>query len=885
MKNGKEVNKMNTNVIDFTNEFIKKFHLKEINKDSSKDQYLLALIKAGSIMASLTKAQLTSTSLISQTLENWFSLLNINTFPIHRLIEDKNLKDIDLSWLNYFYNDNNSPFIPELLFYSSLATLLNDSSLSSEQINSGLKYLKEIEKILNLESDFTLTIKGWITNKSDSDINQVIEQIFQSIKENSLEDEHIIESLFKNIQSSKNNIEINEEIDEKEWTKIKINLNKKLQTLANKLDTFNLDLYKINEFNQVKNFIENSLFRISVLGEFKRGKSTLINSLLGTVDLVPAATLPCTSGLIEVKYGDKEKYYLNDDGPLGKYNEIERYDFIHNSGNAHTDIETRQISQKEYQPEGIKRWKVEYDSNFLKDYQIQLIDTPGLNESPLRDMMSLEEAQYTDAAIFVLDASHQAALTELNFLEKIKPLSKNIIFAINRGDLINPNNRDEIIPYIYSRVKNVLPDIPKENFILISSKAIEESIRNKPFPDQEFWINQFEQFKKIVNSHLLKKAAPRRLEKITLMVNSLEVNLGNTLNNLLQEKKNAVNEFSELNLKYIRQQIQKDELLNDIKLASEIIKNDWSDCASVLVTSVNKTVIPQSLNKLYNDQSNWKSEHNPVFSGKKHITEIAKQAEERIQIFIKGSLENSANPIISNKIDSSLNKASNKIENKLSNFLNNSKKKPEDIVEEIKKQTFKNFVNISGIDLDPTGSIFFGAALTTIISSIVGYIVADIVLYYILGIISGFLNPYLLAAAIVLAIVGILWKGKGVVSSFIKSKVYDKFSEKLSSKETHEKIEKGVKENIKKIFEQIAESFSIGAKDVIDEIDYQRKNIRKEIEELTNKYGTSKEELEKIINKMDCDKEEALLTLKSIINDISQTAETKKKLLALIELN
>ena len=130
-----------------------------------------------------------------------FELLNIKAFPIHRLNENQSLKDIDLNWLKHFYNENQEPFIPQPLFYTSLSVLLNDELLSPEEINAGLQYLRKIEQILNIDLDFALSIKGWVTNKGSSDIDPIIEQIFQSIKENSLESEKIIDILFKNIKN------------------------------------------------------------------------------------------------------------------------------------------------------------------------------------------------------------------------------------------------------------------------------------------------------------------------------------------------------------------------------------------------------------------------------------------------------------------------------------------------------------------------------------------------------------------------------------------------------------------------------------------------------------------------------------------------------------
>lgn len=862
--------------VDFTKNFSEKYHIKTIDIENKSNQYLVLLILSGIQLAN----SLTITDSVRNILKEWVELLGLKTSIIDRLLEDKNIDNLLKENFKYFYKNDETPFIPELLFYSNLALMLNSTDLNQNQINSGLTYLKRIEEYLGLESEFTLVIKGWLTDKADSDINQITEEIIKSINNESFNTDPIIDFLFKKIKTAKEVYKINKTIDEKEWTKIKKNLSNKLNNLESELLEFNLDLSMINEFNQVKNFIEESLFRISILGEFKRGKSTIINSLLDVINLVPAATLPCTSGVIEIKYGNDKKFYLKEEGATYKYNEINESDFNNNSGNAHKNIETRRNNSKEeYNPEKVNRWRVEYNSNFLKDYQIELIDTPGLNESPLRDMMSLEEAQYTDAAIFVLDATQQASLTELDFLSKVKPLSKNIIFAINKGDSVDRDSRDEIVAYCYSRIQKVLPDIPISNFVLISAKEIENHINKKSVENHKFWIDQFKIFKKRINTHLLKNSAPKRLEKISNMVNLLDKKLSNKLNELLENKKTSLNQFSQLEQKSIEKKNQKEELINSIKIAASTIETSWENCSKQLTDSVNLEVIPDALKKLEKDKDSWKSEHNPIFNGKKFITEIAKIAEIRIQFFIRESLSQKANPIISKEIDSVLKETSKKIENKLENYLKDYKNTTEEILDDVKNQTFQNFAAIAGMNLDANSSIFLGTSLTTVVSVIVGYIVADIILYYILGVISGFLNPYLIVAAIVLAIGGILFKGTDVVRSFIKTKVYDKFKEKLSEKETQNEIKKGIDRNIKIIFQQISKSFEKSANSVIDEIEYHRDSVKKEIDDLAKKYGTDKKGLEEIISKMESDKDKSLAVLTSIIKDINQIANEEKELL------
>ena len=52
--------------------------------------------------------------------------------------------------------------------------------------------------------------------------------------------------------------------------------------------------------------IISQVYRVAVIGEFKRGKSSLINALLGA-DVLPTDILPMTAAINRVLYGEKKQ--------------------------------------------------------------------------------------------------------------------------------------------------------------------------------------------------------------------------------------------------------------------------------------------------------------------------------------------------------------------------------------------------------------------------------------------------------------------------------------------------------------------------------------------------------------------------------------------------
>src|SRR5262245_40846636 len=70
--------------------------------------------------------------------------------------------------------------------------------------------------------------------------------------------------------------------------------------------------------------VENKCFSIAVVGEFKRGKSTFINALLGG-EILPADIRPCSATLNRVTYGLRPSVsirYKSADGEDGRVEEI-----------------------------------------------------------------------------------------------------------------------------------------------------------------------------------------------------------------------------------------------------------------------------------------------------------------------------------------------------------------------------------------------------------------------------------------------------------------------------------------------------------------------------------------------------------------------------------
>jgi len=193
---------------------------------------------------------------------------------------------------------------------------------------------------------------------------------------------------------------------------------------------------------------EHRNFNVAVVGEFKRGKSTLINALLRR-QVLPANVLPCSATLNRITYGIHplvEIRYRERDGQPGSVEQITIEQLA--------EYVTKLTPESERRAADIEEAIVQYPLELCKN-GVDIIDTPGLNDEDNMTAITSSVLQRTDAAIFVILATSPFSETEKEFLNNMltEDLAQ-VLFVVNRIDSIDDaDDRRNVLHLIERRIR------------------------------------------------------------------------------------------------------------------------------------------------------------------------------------------------------------------------------------------------------------------------------------------------------------------------------------------------------------------------------------------------------------------------------------------------
>ncbi len=185
-----------------------------------------------------------------------------------------------------------------------------------------------------------------------------------------------------------------------------------------------------------------------VLGEFKRGKSTLVNALVDA-DAVPTGVLPVTAAVTILRHGDRPRLLVSfADGGRQEVSLEQIAEFATEVGNPRNRRGVRQLT-------------VELPAPLLA-LGIQLVDTPGIGSVYEHNTeAALAFLGQVDAALFTLAADQALSGAEEALIREAAARIPRIFFALNKLDHLAPSERQETVEFVRERLRALLAAKPE----------------------------------------------------------------------------------------------------------------------------------------------------------------------------------------------------------------------------------------------------------------------------------------------------------------------------------------------------------------------------------------------------------------------------------------
>lgn len=184
-------------------------------------------------------------------------------------------------------------------------------------------------------------------------------------------------------------------------------------------------------------------FNLVVFGEFKRGKSTLVNALIGH-EVLPTALTPLTSAITIVRYGRELSARIVKLDRTGTEIAVEDLpQYITELGNPDNE-------------KGVDHAVVSVPAPILAD-GLQLIDTPGTGSIFLHNTATARGfLSSADAALFVLSSDPPMSDAEATFLQTVCEQVPRVFVVVNKADRLAPAELEQALDFTREAIRERL---------------------------------------------------------------------------------------------------------------------------------------------------------------------------------------------------------------------------------------------------------------------------------------------------------------------------------------------------------------------------------------------------------------------------------------------
>ncbi|NMC27631.1 MAG: hypothetical protein GYA42_05730 [Syntrophomonadaceae bacterium] len=210
-----------------------------------------------------------------------------------------------------------------------------------------------------------------------------------------------------------------------------------VQTICTDFALHSLD----QTLNSVTNFAaQNQYLDVAVLGQFKAGKSSFLNSYLGK-NLLPVGDIPVTSVISRIRYGEVEKATITFLGGNTRVIDLEAIpEYVSEAGNPGN---AKQVGVLDLETPALQNIKT-----------LRLVDTPGIGSVWQHNTETTTSwFPETGGVLFVISAERPISESELQLLQEVYLYSPEIVIVITKCDLFSEEHLQQIEAFIREVLK------------------------------------------------------------------------------------------------------------------------------------------------------------------------------------------------------------------------------------------------------------------------------------------------------------------------------------------------------------------------------------------------------------------------------------------------
>jgi GTPase SAR1 family protein len=382
---------------------------------------------------------------------------------------------------------------------------------------------------------------------------------------------------------------------------------------------------------EMRDTIMRDTFKVMVMGVFSAGKSTFINALLHE-QILPSYATPTTATIAEIKWGKEKKavLYPRQEGKSPfevEIEDLESHIVVEDVGAEETEIINPYSRVELYWPLPILLNNVE------------IIDSPGLDDHAIREEVSLNYLSYVDAVIFLFFATHFGPNPrEADMINNLRRQGhEEIFFVINRWDeLHSERDRTKVTEHARSKILPLTARKEQPISFISAFKALEGRKRGDDALVEESGIRPLEE---ALERFL---ATDRARIKLLRAARELKGVISEIRRTTIPEQRAML----EMPLEELEMNYQKaDKRMRDLEREAEMIvhraRRFRDDTAQIIQDKVHSY-----LSGLVKKVDGWLEEYDigalgnltPAKTGKKIEEHIMEKLNEDVQVWSEGEL-------------------------------------------------------------------------------------------------------------------------------------------------------------------------------------------------------------------------------------------------------